>query len=140
MAIESFRDLDAWNVAMELAEAVYPLVGRLPSCERFELASQMRRAAVSIPSNVAEGHATGLRRRYRHHVRLAPGSLGELSTQLKLSGRFGYLTAADRQAAEALVVRTRQLLNGVSRSLTRELAARAGACLLIAAAIGAALL
>ena len=57
MSIKSYRDLDAWKVAMDLAVSVYNAIGKLPRCERFELASQMRRAAVSVPSNVAEGQA-----------------------------------------------------------------------------------
>ena len=85
MGIRSFRDLDAWTAAMDLACAAYDIAERLPPTERFELASQIRRAAVSIPSNIAEGHACGLRNRYRNHVRIAAGSLGELATQVEIA-------------------------------------------------------
>ena len=75
--IVSFRDLDAWKAAMDLVMAAYDVAHQLPTTERFELAAQIRRAAVSIPSNIAEGQATGPGGRYRHHVRIALGSLAE---------------------------------------------------------------
>ena len=125
MKIESFQDLDVWNVSMDMAEKVYRIIARLPANERFELASQMRRAAVSVPSNVAEGHATGLQKRYLFHARVALGSVGELTTCVELCRRFGYI---DDQAAERLqkeLGRTRQLLHGVLRSVLGKLAAQA---------------
>jgi hypothetical protein len=77
--ILSFRDLDAWRAAMELVATAYSLVGKLPVTETYGLSAQMRRAAVSIPSNIAEGHAGGPGARYRHHVRIALGSLADLT-------------------------------------------------------------
>ena len=93
--ILSFRDLDAWKAAMDLVVSAYLVAGRLPATERFELAAQMRRAAVSIPSNIAEGHASGPGGRYRHHVRIALGSLAELDTQLELAVRLRFCPARD---------------------------------------------
>ena len=81
----------------------------------------MRRAATSIPSNVAEGHATQTRRRYRHHVRLALGSAAELSTLLELAARLGYVAAAERDELEKQIRRTQHLLGGVVRNITRQL-------------------
>ena len=80
--ILSFRDLDVWKVAMDLVVTTYEVSGRFPRTEQFALTSQMQRAAVSVPSNVAEGHATGPGRRYRNHIRIALGSLAELATQM----------------------------------------------------------
>lgn len=117
-AIKSFRDLDVWKVAMDLAVACYDLAGFLPSAERFELGAQIRRAAVSIPSNVAEGHSTGASRRYANHVRIALGSAGELATLLELTRRRG-LQLAGQHAVEEQLTRTVQLLHGVRRSLRR---------------------
>jgi four helix bundle protein len=115
--IRSYRDLDAWQAGMELLLIIYDMASRLPQIERFELASQMRRAAVSIPSNVAEGQAYGPSTRYLHHVRIALGSLAELDTHLQAIIRVGYLTAAVLTDAIQLVDRTGKLLHGLERSL-----------------------
>lgn len=93
--IQSFRDLDAWKTAMDLVLTTYALVKKLPAAERFELGAQLRRAAISIPSNIAEGHACGPRRRYLNHVRIALGSLAELDTQIEIAGRLQLLSAGD---------------------------------------------
>ena len=119
--VVSFRDLDAWQAGMDLVLGTYELCRRFPADERYELVRQMRRAAVSIPSNIAEGHANGPGLRYRNHVRIALGSLGELATQLEIALRVGYV---DREAAAevaAELTRTRQLLHGLRRSLNRQL-------------------
>ena len=126
MRIRSFRDLDAWTAAMDLTCAAYDIAEGLPPTERFELASQIRRAAVSIPSNIAEGHACGLRNRYRNHVRIAAGSLGELATQVEIAKRQGYIDVETATAIEAQFARTGQLLHGILRSLRLQ-AARTGA-------------
>ena len=127
--ILSFRDLDAWNAAMELVVIAYEVTMVFPRTEQFALASQMQRAAVSIPSNVAEGHATGPGRRYRNHVRIALGSLAELATQVEIAIRLKYVDADARTSIEPQLTRTRQLLNGLHRSLRRrQLVSTALAC------------
>ena len=131
MSIKSFRDLDAWCVAMDLAVRVYEVIGRLPGCERYELASQMRRAAVSVPSNVAEGQANGPGLRNRNHVRIALGSVAELSTCVELSCRLGYVDAATAAGLEDELARTRQLLHGLQRSILRQLATEGAKVVLI---------
>jgi four helix bundle protein len=118
--IKSFRNLDVWQVAMELAVAAYGVAGRLPSTERFELSAQIRRAAVSIPPNVAEGHSSGRDGRYLQHVLIACGSLGELETHFELTERLHLATAADLAGARELVTRVGQLLYGVARSLRKR--------------------
>lgn len=123
--ITSFRDLDSWNVAMEMTLHVYKAIERLPSSERFELSSQMRRAAVSVPSNIAEGQACGILRRPRFHVRVALGSVAELETQLEICRRLAYLDVAIITALEGELARVGQLLNGTVRSLNRRIAAEA---------------
>jgi four helix bundle protein len=115
--IRSYRDLDAWQAGMELLLIIYNIASQLPQIERFELASQMRRAAVSIPSNVAEGQAYGPSARYLHHVRVALGSLAELDTHLEAILRIGYLRDQVLKDAIQLVDRTGQLLHGLERSL-----------------------
>lgn len=133
----SFRDLDAWQAAMDLVLSTYEICRRFPADERYELVRQMRRAAVSVPSNIAEGHANGPGRRYRHHVRIALGSLGELATQLEVALRLKYVTAEAAGEVGSDLVRTRQLLHGLRRSLNRQLIARSVAFVAVMSAAGA---
>ena len=78
---QSFRDLQVWHLAIELTELVYVLTADFPKHELFGLSSQMRRAAVSIPSNIAEGSARASRKDFRHFLSMAKGSTCELQTQ-----------------------------------------------------------
>jgi len=119
-AIQSYRDLDVWQAAMDLTVLVYEVANRLPGDERYVLSSQIRRAGVSIPSNIAEGHSCGENGRYLHHVRVALGSAGELSTELELAARLKFVAPSDLAAAQQQLVRTRQLLFGLLRSLRKN--------------------
>lgn len=92
MPINTYQDLIVWQVAMDLAEKVYGLVRLLPTEEKFSLSDQMRRAAVSIPSNIAEGHGRNSTKSYIHFLMIARGSKAELETQLLLCVRVGYVT------------------------------------------------
>lgn len=118
--IVSYRDLEAWKAAMDLLLAAYAVARQLPQIERFELAGQVRRAAVSIPSNIAEGQATGPGGRYRHHVRIALGSLAELDTQLEAVRRLAYLSEEALRVAAEHLAQTGRLLHGLDRSLRRR--------------------
>ncbi len=128
--IQSFRDLDTWKVSMNLTVLAYALAKRLPATERFELAAQIRRAAVSIPANVAEGQGCGRDGRYIFHVRIALGSLGELVTHFELTRRLQFLAEADLTEVEEQLARTGQLLHGLLRSLQRKRLARVPLALL----------
>ena len=130
--IRTFRDLHAWQAAMELTVFVYGLVKHLPPSERFELSSQVRRSAVSVPSNVAEGQCCGRNGRYLNHLRIAQGSLGELETELEIARRLGFITEADYGEAQALFERTGQLLHGLARSVRRRRLERVGGRLALA--------
>jgi four helix bundle protein len=105
---------------MDLVLAAYDVAHQLPTTERFELAAQIRRAAVSIPSNIAEGQATGPGGRYRHHVRIALGSLAELETQLEVVARLNWISPEAHGAVAERIARTGKLLHGLSRSLWRR--------------------
>ena len=94
MTIKSFRELLVWQRSMTLAEQVYELTNSFPREERYGLTAQLRRASVSIPSNIAEGHMLQTRH-YLHHLTVAGGSDAELQTQLELSYRVG-LTSEPR--------------------------------------------
>ena len=115
MEIKTFRDLIAWQKGMELAKQVYQATKSMPDSERFGLMMQMRRAAVSVPSNIAEGYARQSRADYLRFLRIARGSLAELYTQMILSEQLGFLqipqTLADLQAE------TDRVLQGLIRSL-----------------------
>jgi len=90
--INSYKDLIVWQRGMDLVEAVYQITGKLPASEQWGLISQMRRSAVSVPSNIAEGYGRQVTGEYRHHLSIGRASLLELETQVLLSQRLGYLT------------------------------------------------
>jgi four helix bundle protein len=89
--ISSYKDLLVWQRGMDLVEAVYRITAKLPVNEQFGLTAQMRRAAVSIPSNIAEGYGRQATGEYRHHLLFSRGSLLELETQVLLCRRLSYL-------------------------------------------------
>lgn len=122
--VRSFRDLEAWQIAMDLAVACFGLARELPADERFVFGSQIRRAATSVPSNTAEGHAAGSDGTFLRYLRIARGSLGELDTQIELVIRLGLLPQTSVERPLALLTRTRQLLAGLARSVTASLASR----------------
>jgi four helix bundle protein len=90
--VNSHKDLLVWQRSMDLVEAIYRITAKLPASEQFGLTSQMRRSAVSIPSNVAEGYGRQATGEYRHHLSFSRGSLLELETQAMLCVRLKYLT------------------------------------------------
>ena len=114
-AVQTFRDLVAWQRGMELAQAIYAATSRMPTEEKFGLTMQMRRAAVSIPSNIAEGHARFSRPDYLRFLRIARGSVAEVSTQLELACRLGLLS--HDQPLSDLVNETARILQALIRAL-----------------------
>jgi four helix bundle protein len=94
-SINSYRDLRVWQDAMTLAESCYVLTGRFPRDELFGLTSQIRRAAASIPANIAEGHGRESTGSFVQSLRVSQGSLKELETHLLLAQRVGILAIAD---------------------------------------------
>src|SRR5690349_3758880 len=92
---QSFRELRVWKAGIELVAQVYSLTKRFPKEETYGLASQLQRAAVSIPANIAEGNAREHLREYSHHVSIARGSLAEVETHLEIAIRLGYLQRED---------------------------------------------
>lgn len=115
--VRSFRDLDVWQVRMNLVVEVYEATEELPVSERYGLSAQMHRAVVSIPSNVAEGHARKSDGAYLNHVRIALGSQAELGTEIELAARLGFLRQETAAALLLSVGRVRQLLYGLRRSI-----------------------
>lgn len=124
--ILNYRDLDAWNVAMELCVMAYEVARRLPMSEQYGLSAQMRRSAVSIPSNIAEGHAFGTATRCVFHLRVAVGSIGELDTQFELAVRLKFVAETALPRARAALARTRQLVCGLLRAKVAQVPRTAG--------------
>jgi four helix bundle protein len=119
MPITSYRDLEAWQLGMSFAEAVYTLTKHFPREEVFGLTAQLRRAAVGIPSHVAEGHRHGTRA-YRHYVVIALGTQAECETQLELAYRLKLAPPEAITPVRELASRVGQILHGLARSLPRE--------------------
>jgi len=113
--IKTYRDLIAWQKAMDLVVHAYQLTTQFPKSERFGLMIQMRRAAVSIPSNIAEGYARQSRVDYVRFLKTARGSLAELQTQTLLSERLRFVRASEQFSQ--LLSETDRVLQGLIRSL-----------------------
>lgn len=116
-AITRFRDLRVWQIGMQLVEAVYRLTQEFPRAETYGLTYQMRRAAVSVPSNIAEGHVREHLKEYLHHISIAQGSLAELQTQAEIAARLRYLSQEQldeiRAFAETLAKQLYSLRNAL---------------------------
>ncbi len=95
MTIRSYKDLRVWQISMDLVESVYGLAQTFPAGERYGLVGQIQRAAVSIPSNIAEGHARQHRKEYMQHLSIAQASLAELETQLEIARRLKYVSTEE---------------------------------------------
>lgn len=110
------RKLIAWQKAMDLAVQTYHLTASFPQEEKFGLSVQMKRAAVSVPSNIAEGSAGRTAKSFHNYLVQADGSLAELDTQFELARRLGFATEEKISAAEALLDETSALVGGLKRS------------------------
>jgi four helix bundle protein len=119
-AVKSHRDLIVWQRALELCTAIYKTTARFPGEEKFGLVSQMRRAAVSIPSNIAEGHGRLTTSEYRHFLGIARGSLKELETQILIAHRLGYLGESATNACRALAGEVSRMLSTLITALQRR--------------------
>jgi four helix bundle protein len=118
---KSFRDLEVWKMSIDLTALIYELTSEFPKQEIYGLTSQMRRAAVSIASNIAEGSARGTRRDFKQFVKQAEGGNCELQTQLTISKRLGFGHAARISSAEMLSTEIGKMLGGLSAYLAREI-------------------
>ncbi len=111
MGAASYRDLDVWAKAMDVATAIYALTESMPKREEYRLTAQMIRAAISVPANIAEGHARATRKDYAHFVSIARGSAAELETLLLLSVRTGLLPETAVQPISSEVDSMARMLN-----------------------------
>ena len=120
-AINSYRDLVVWQKAMALVSAIYKLTHSFPKLERFGLTSQIRRAAVSIPSNIAEGQGRLATKEFRQFLGVARGSLKELETQLLISIDLTYAEAVEVDTCLGLADEVGRMLNALIKALERRL-------------------
>jgi four helix bundle protein len=117
-----YHELLVWQKGIQLAKRIYEITRRFPSEEKFGLVSQMRRAAVSVPSNIAEGQARHITREFIQFVSHAEGSLAELDTQLLLGIELGYCTKSEMGQIGEVIEEMRRMLNGLRRNLSAKAA------------------
>lgn len=115
--VQGFRDLLACQKSMLLVKQIYVTTRQFPRDEKFGLTSQMRRAAVSIPSNIAEGQARRSTGEFIQFISNAEGSVAELQTQLEIASDLGYCTASQKESVMGLVEEVRKMLNSLRRKL-----------------------
>ncbi len=117
MALKTYRELEVWQRAMDLVVSVYRLSGELPAQEKYGLISQLQRAAVSIPANIAEGYGRSHRGDYLHHLSMARGSLAELETHMTLVVRLGFMAREGMLETWSLAQDVGQMLTRLIQSL-----------------------
>lgn len=122
MKIQSYRDLEVWRLAMDLVDAIYDVTSTFPQDERYGLAQQMRRCAVSIASNIAEGSARAGTKELLHFLFVAKGSLAELDTQILIAQRRGYIINNEKsQLIPSLLISQGKMLTRLLQSLQEKL-------------------
>jgi four helix bundle protein len=122
MEVSSYRDLRVWQLSMRLAEDVYRATEILPAKETYGLSSQVRRAVVSVPSNIAEGHSRDSTKEFLRFLSIAQGSLSELETQMELCQRLGYMSETETHNILSVAAETGRMLSGLQKSLQTKLA------------------
>ena len=116
--VKNHKDLDVWKKSMDLVEHIYALTRQFPQEEMYGLSSQIKRAAVSIPSNIAEGAGRKGSKEFIQFLYISLGSLSEVDTQLLLAKRLGFLD--DIQTASQDIVKIKQMLNGLINYLNSK--------------------
>ncbi len=120
--VKPHKKLKAWQQAMTITKGVYEITTVFPDDEKFGMVSQMRRAAVSVPSNIAEGAARGSNRDFARFLYIARGSLSELDTQLELASALGYTEPKAWHDLNNAMVEGDKLLSGLLKSIQKEFA------------------
>ena len=120
MSIRNYRDLQVWQKAMDFVVAIYQASDTLPSEERYGLTSQLRRAAVSVPANIAEGSARQGSKELMHHLSIAQGSLGELDTLVRVGTRLGYFKDETSDTLLEPCAELGRMATGLRASLSRR--------------------
>jgi four helix bundle protein len=120
MTVRSYQELIAWQKAMDLVQAVYETVRAFPKEEIYGLTSQLRRATVSVPSNIAEGQGRKSTNEFLHHLSIAYGSLMEVETQVLIAMRLKYITTPEANGLLERAAECGRLINGLSNSLAHR--------------------
>ncbi|MEW6658889.1 MAG: four helix bundle protein [Thermodesulfobacteriota bacterium] len=115
----SYRDLDVWKLSIDLVKEVYKLTDKFPTSENFGLTSQIRRAAVSIPSNIAEGQGRNSSKEFRQFLSVALGSVAELETQLIISQAIEYISQGELTPFLNNLDRIRKMIKSLANRVTR---------------------
>lgn len=115
-----YRDLKVWQKAIELTSEVYKLVKLLPNEERYALSDQIRRAVVSVPSNIAEGRGRGTNKEFVRYLLMSRGSLWEVSTQLEICERLQYLNNDEMTNARQLITEISKMINALASSFSND--------------------
>jgi len=121
MHLQSYKDFQVWQKAMDLTVEVYKLVKLLPKEETYALSDQMRRAVVSIPSNIAEGQGRNSTKEFINFLTISRGSQSELETQLEICIRLNYITEKDAENALNLCEEVGKMLNSLIKKLRQTL-------------------
>jgi four helix bundle protein len=114
------KKLDAWKLSMDLVIDVYKTTNKFPTEERYGLSDQIRRATVSIPSNIAEGAARQTKKEFANYIHMARGSLSELDTQMELAKRLGYLDEETFVFIDERMDRIDKMITGLIRHLSKR--------------------
>lgn len=117
MPVQNYRELIAWQKAMDLVVRIYQITESFPKTETFGLTNQMRRAAVSIPSNIAEGQGRSTTKDFMHFLHIARGSLQELETQVTIAQRLGFIIEAAHMELTTNICEIVRILSGLLKSL-----------------------
>jgi four helix bundle protein len=117
VAVTHYRELIAWQRAMDLVEQIYKVTRNFPDGERYGLTNQLRRASVSVPSNIAEGQGRGVGGEFAHHLRIANGSRQEVETQVLIAERLGFLDRESALATLKIAEEVGRLVGGLHRSI-----------------------
>lgn len=123
MNIKSYRDLNVWRQGIELVDQIYRLTRTYPKSELYGVTSQMQRAAVSGPSNIAEGHQRDSTKEFLHHLSIALGSLAELDTLVEVSERLGYVDRARKTSLLQSIDPIGKMMRGLQKSLKTKVRA-----------------
>lgn len=113
----TFRELEVWKKGIELVQEIYGITENFPSRETYGLTSQMRRCAVSIPSNIAEGFRRRGSKEFKHFLSITQGSLAELETQIVISQRLSYLSTAEEADVLERIDHLCRMVTNLSRTL-----------------------
>jgi four helix bundle protein len=113
----SYRDLNVWKLSMELVKSVYQITQKFPASEIYALTSQIRRAAISIPSNIAEGQGRNSSKEFRQFLGIAMGSMGELETQLIIATEIDYMTSIELEHFQSSLDTIRKMTKSLAKNL-----------------------